>query len=54
MTNQEIRDNAAQLAREVHAMERKGDWSIRQWNRQVRIAVRSYMRNTVHFLRANA
>jgi hypothetical protein len=54
MTEQELRSNAAQLAREIRAMERKGDWSIRQWNRQVRLAVRGYMRNTLQFLRSNA
>jgi hypothetical protein len=53
MTNQDIRNKAAELAREVRAIKRKGDWSIRAWNQQVRIAVRNYIKNTEHFLRAN-
>lgn len=31
MTEQWIRDKAAQLIREIRAIRRKGDWSIKAW-----------------------
>lgn len=53
MTEQDIRNKAAELAREVRAIAHQGSWSIRAWNNQVRIAIRGYIRNTRQFLRAN-
>lgn len=54
MTEQQIRNKAAELAREIRAIERTGDWTIRAWNNQVRSAIRGYINNTRYFWRANA
>jgi hypothetical protein len=43
------RNSAAELAREVRAIKRVGDWTIRQWNDQVRIAIRNYLENMRRF-----
>lgn len=53
MTEQQIRDKAAELIREIRAIHRKGDWSIKAWNDQARSAARHYIANTRHFLRVN-
>ena len=54
MTEQDIRDKAAQLIREIRAIHRKGDWSLKAWNDQARLAARHYIINTRRFLRVNA
>lgn len=54
MTEQDIRDKAAQLIREIRAIHRKGDWSLKAWNDQARSAARHYITSTRRFLRANA
>lgn len=53
MTEQEIRHKAAELAWECRAIQRKGNWTTRAWNDQVRLAIRHYLANTRRFLRAN-
>lgn len=52
-SEQRIRRNAAGLARDVRRIELAGDWTRREWNNQVRIAIRQYISNTRKFLRAN-
>lgn len=52
------RRHAAELARERRAMkyEKKNmpwEWSIREWNNQVRITVRHYLHNVAQFRAAN-
>lgn len=53
MTEQDIRNKAAELARECRAIDRKGKWSIKEWNDQVRSTVRYYMDNIRRFINAN-
>lgn len=43
------RKEAADLARDIRRMPRKGDWTTREWNKQVRITVRHYMDNMIRF-----
>jgi len=49
MNEKELRRKAARLARECRAIERKGDWTIKGWNDQVRATVQGYMKNTRYF-----
>lgn len=50
-----LRDKAAALGRDIHAMwpSLKGEWSHREWNQQVRIAMRTYLRNMRQFFAVN-
>ena len=53
MTEQDIRDKAAELARECRAIPLRGNWTIKEWNDKGRFTIRYYMSNTRRFLRAN-
>lgn len=52
------RRHAAELARDCRAMKREKqnmpwEWSIKDWNNQVRITVRHYLHNVARFRAAN-
>lgn len=53
LSRQELRDNAAALAKDCRRIERKGNWTIREWNSKVRFTVRNYMQNIRRFENAN-
>lgn len=49
----QLRNKAAELARECRAINKSGNWSIKEWNDQVRSTIRNYMKNTLRFNRAH-
>jgi hypothetical protein len=53
MNEKQLRQYAAELARDCRKIERKGDWTIREWNHSIRASVRVYMRNTRRFHRVH-
>jgi hypothetical protein len=53
MNMKQLRKSAAELARDCRKIERKGEWTTREWNDQVRSAIRNYMNNALRFHRAH-
>jgi hypothetical protein len=54
MNKQELRKNAAKLAIDIRAMEKQyPDWTIKDWNEQVRSTVQTFMKGQESWLRAN-
>lgn len=53
MNRQQLRKNAAELARDCRTIERKGLWTIREWNHSIRLTVKHYMRNVERFHRVH-
>ena len=49
MNHKMLRQQAAQLARECRAIDRLGQWSIREWNHSVRRTVEIFMVSTIRF-----
>ena len=53
MNMRQLRKSAAELARDCRTIERKGEWTIKEWNDKVRSTARHYMKNTLHFHRVH-
>lgn len=53
MNEQQLRKSAAELAKDLRKMERKGSWTISEWNSVVRNTVGIYMSNTRIFYKVN-
>lgn len=51
MNQKRLRREAASLARECRSIDRRGRWTIKEWNDSVRSTIRIYMRNAEAFAR---
>lgn len=49
MNMRQLRKSAAELARDCRKLERKGEWTTKEWNNKVRSTARNYMNNTLRF-----
>ena len=53
MNMRQLRKSAAELARDCRTIERKGEWTTKEWNDKTRSTVRNYMNNTLRFHRVH-
>ena len=53
MNERQLRQKAAELARDCRKIEKSGAWTIRDWNRSVRTTVHLFMDNMRHWARVN-
>lgn len=51
--DQELRRQAAELARDIRTMELKGIWLRRDWNNQVRQSINGYISRIQRFKQIN-